>query len=69
MKEAVILAGGLGTRLRSVVSGIPKPMAQIRNKPFLSYLLDNLDQAGFHKVILAVGYQWEKIRDFFHEKY
>jgi D-glycero-alpha-D-manno-heptose 1-phosphate guanylyltransferase len=39
-KEAVILAGGFGTRLKSVVSDLPKPMARINNIPFLAYLLD-----------------------------
>jgi D-glycero-alpha-D-manno-heptose 1-phosphate guanylyltransferase len=44
VKEAVILAGGFGTRLRSVVKDIPKPMAEVCGKPFLSYLLDFLNK-------------------------
>lgn len=54
--QAVILAGGLGTRLRSVVSDRPKPMAPIAGRPFLEYLVERLRRAGCEEVILAVGY-------------
>lgn len=40
MKECIILAGGLGTRLQSVVSDVPKCMAEVAEKPFLNYLFD-----------------------------
>ena len=62
---AIVLAGGLGTRLRSVVSGVPKPMADVNGKPFLYYLLTHLRRAGFSRVILAVGYKSEVVQDFF----
>lgn len=57
--EAVILAGGKGTRLRSVVSDVPKPLAPVGARPFLTYLLDRLSQFRFDKVILSVGYMAE----------
>lgn len=63
--QAIILAGGFGTRLQSVVSDVPKPMAPICNKPFLYYLLDDLAKQGFKKVVLAVGYKKEYIIDYF----
>ena len=45
--QAIILAGGFGTRLKSMVSAVPKPMAPVNGRPFLSYLLDNLNNYGF----------------------
>ena len=59
--EALILVGGLGTRLRSVVSDMPKPMAQINGRPFLEILITELRNKGFLKVILCVGYLKEKV--------
>ena len=56
MKEAVILAGGFGTRLRAVVSDVPKPMAPIGGQPFLALLMAHLARNGFHRVVLSVGY-------------
>jgi len=50
-----ILAGGLGTRLRSVVSDKPKVLAKINNRPFLTILLDQLVAAGAKKTVLCVG--------------
>lgn len=67
--EAIILAGGFGTRLQSVVSDVPKPMAPVCHKPFLTYLLDDLHQQGCHKVILAVGYKKEVIINHYGNEY
>ena len=67
--EAIVLAGGLGTRLRSIVSDLPKAMAPVAGKPFLAYLLDTLIAAGFDSAILAVGYKGEQIRKHFGERY
>jgi len=67
--EAIILAGGFGTRLQSVVPDLPKPMAAIQGRPFLAILLDALITAGFTSAILAVGYRYEAIRDYFGENY
>ncbi len=69
VKEAIVLAGGLGTRLRKILKDVPKPMADINGKPFLEYLLLNLEKNGIEKVILAVGYKYEVIKDYFGEKF
>lgn len=60
-EEAIVLAGGLGTRLRSVVTDLPKPLASVAGRPFLAYLLDQLAAGGLRRVILATGYMAEKI--------
>jgi len=67
--QAIILAGGLGTRLRSVVADVPKPMAPVAGRPFLAYVLDALDAGGFETAILAVGYRSESIRAYFGERH
>jgi D-glycero-alpha-D-manno-heptose 1-phosphate guanylyltransferase len=67
--EAIVLAGGLGTRLRSVVSDIPKAMAPIAGQPFLAYLLQFLEAQGIARVVLAVGYRNDAIRGFFGSRY
>ena len=69
IKEAIILAGGIGTRLRSVITEIPKPMAPIGNKPFLAIILDKLNNQGVEHVILAVGYKYEVIQSYFGNQY
>lgn len=69
VREAVILAGGFGTRLQSVVSEVPKPMADVRGRPFLSLLLDYLSASGIQRVILSVGYKHEVISGFFSSSY
>lgn len=61
VKEAIILAGGFGTRLLSVVSDVPKPMAPVNGKPFLDYQLLYLKHFGVTAVVLSVGYLHEKI--------
>jgi D-glycero-alpha-D-manno-heptose 1-phosphate guanylyltransferase len=63
--EAIVLAGGLGTRLQSVVSDVPKPMAPIEDKPFLEYILRYLKKNGITRVVLSVGYKWEVIKEYF----
>ena len=68
-REAVILAGGFGTRLRSIVNDFPKPMALIRGVPFLAYLLDELNNNMFTKVIIAAGYKHETIEAYFKDQY
>lgn len=59
--EAIILAGGLGTRLRSVVKDVPKPLAQVAGRPFLAWLLDELACRGIRRLIFAVGYRGDQI--------
>ena len=68
-REAVILAGGFGTRLSHVVSDVPKPMAPVYGKPFLTYLIDRLVEAGVSRVILATGYKHECIESYFGTQY
>ena len=59
--ECVVLAGGMGTRLRSVVAGLPKCLAPVAGRPFLDYLADDLRQAGFGHIILSLGYRHEDV--------
>jgi D-glycero-alpha-D-manno-heptose 1-phosphate guanylyltransferase len=63
--EAIILAGGFGTRLQSRLNGIPKPMVQVAGRPFLEILVDRLVDAGFDRVILSVGHLAKVIQDHF----
>lgn len=65
--EVIILAGGLGTRLRSVVADVPKCMAPVAGKPFLWYLLKYLTKFSVNRVILSVGYLREVIFDWIKE--
>jgi D-glycero-alpha-D-manno-heptose 1-phosphate guanylyltransferase len=67
--EAIVLAGGLGTRLRKVVSDLPKPMAPIGDRPFLYYILQYLHKQGVKRIILSVGYKWESIKECFGEAF
>ena len=67
--EAIVLAGGLGTRLRSIVSDVPKAMAPVAGQPFLTYLLQFLEANEVRRVVLAVGYRNEAIRSYFGDRY
>lgn len=69
MIEAIILAGGFGTRLRSVVSDRPKPMADIAGRPFLEILLGVLAKKGVTRVVFSLGYMSDLIRSYFGERY
>lgn len=69
IKEAIILAGGLGTRLRPEIGDYPKPMAPVNNKPFLHYLLHYLANQGIQRFILSVGFRWEIIYDHFGDEF
>ena len=63
--QAVILAGGLGTRLRPLTEEIPKVMVSINGKPFLLYLLQLLKGQGVNDVVLCTGYLGQQVRNFF----
>jgi D-glycero-alpha-D-manno-heptose 1-phosphate guanylyltransferase len=63
--EAIILAGGFGTRLQTVVSDVPKPMAPVNGEPFLNYQLNYLKHYGIKKVIFSVGYLHETITSYY----
>ena len=68
MSTAIILAGGLGTRLRSTVPDVPKPMAPIQGRPFLEHQMDYWLAQGVKRFVLSIGYQYDviifiKVRD------
>jgi D-glycero-alpha-D-manno-heptose 1-phosphate guanylyltransferase len=63
--EAIILAGGFGTRLAARLEGVPKPMAPVAGRPFLEILLRQLEHAGCVRAILSVGYLHEVIENHF----
>ncbi len=67
--EAIILAGGLGTRLRSVVSDIPKCMAPVAGKPFLHFVIEQLLRQGINQFIFSLGYKHELIEAWLNDQY
>ncbi|HBD8986089.1 TPA: nucleotidyltransferase family protein [Campylobacter jejuni] len=67
--QAIILCGGLGTRLKSVIKDIPKPMAPINDKPFLEFIFEYLKKQGIKEVILAVSYKYEVIKEYFKDEF
>jgi D-glycero-D-manno-heptose 1,7-bisphosphate phosphatase len=67
IRQAVILAGGEGTRLRPLTHNIPKPMAPINGRPFLEYLIELLRENGIEEVVLLLGYLPDKIIRHFGE--
>lgn len=69
IKDAIILAGGLGTRLHGVVDDVPKSMAPINGIPFLEYQLTYLSDWGVKNAILSVGYKKELIMEHFGQHY
>ena len=69
MTTAIILAGGLGTRLRGVVPDLPKPMAPVAGRPFLAHQIDFWLAQGVRRFVLAVGYRHEAIVQHFGASY
>ena len=69
INEAIILAGGLGTRLRSTVPDLPKCMAPVNGKPFIAYVIEHLQKQGIDTFILSLGYKSEAIIDFINRQY
>lgn len=69
MPNAIILAGGFGTRLRSVVPELPKPMAPIRGLPFLAYQMQYWITQGITRFILSVGYKHDVIQNYFGSQF
>lgn len=61
MNEAIILAGGLGTRLRDAVPGLPKCMAPVNGKPFINYIIQYLQSQKIKRFIFSVGFLHEMI--------
>lgn len=66
--DALVLCGGQGTRLRPVISDKPKILAEIRGKPFIEILLDNLASHGFRRIIFGVGHLKEQIIEYFQTR-
>ena len=62
MKQAVLLAGGQGTRLASVSGGLPKPLVDVGGRPFIEYVLDELLRAGCEQVVVTASFKWELLR-------
>lgn len=60
-EEAIVLAGGFGTRLRGVVDNVPKPLAPVAGRPFLAWMLDRLAAAGMRRCILATGHMADAV--------
>ncbi len=69
MKDAVLLAGGMGTRLESVSGGKPKPMVEVAGRPFIEYVLDVVRGAGCLRVVMAVSHRWQVMREHFGDAY
>jgi D-glycero-alpha-D-manno-heptose 1-phosphate guanylyltransferase len=67
--EAIILAGGLGTRLRSVVPDLPKCMAPVKGIPFLAYVIDYYVEQGIEQFIFSLGYKHEAIENWLNTTY
>jgi len=63
--EAILLAGGLGTRLATRLNGVPKPMAPVAGRPFLEILLNQVERAGCTRALLSVGHLHESIQNHF----
>lgn len=64
-RQAVILAGGKGTRLKPITDSLPKPMVEFHGKPFLQYLIEQLRDVGVDRIVLLLGYLHEQIGDYF----
>lgn len=68
INQAIILAGGFGSRLKKLVKKTPKPLLKFKNNPFLFYLTNELEKAGIKKIIILAGYKGEKIKKYFCNK-
>ena len=67
IKQAVILAGGMGKRLLPLTKDLPKPMVLVNNTPFLSYLIYSLKKKGIKKILILVGYKYKKIINYYNK--
>ena len=69
MKTAIILAGGLGTRLASVSNGTPKVLMPVDGKPFIEYVFDNLIASGVERAVVTASYRWELLHQTYGTRY
>lgn len=67
IREAIVLAGGLGTRLRSAVPELPKCMAPVNDRPFISYVINHLQKQGVDRFVFSLGYRSEAFTSFLSE--
>ena len=67
IETAIILAGGLGTRLRPLTDKTPKPLLPIKEKPIISHIIENLKKFGVKNIILSIGYKAEDIQEHFKD--
>lgn len=67
--EVIILVGGFGRSLQSVITDVPKPIAYINGKPFLCYLMDYLSSHTITKIMLSVEYKYKNIMNYFGSRY
>jgi mannose-1-phosphate guanylyltransferase len=63
IKEAVILCGGQGDRLKPLTDTLPKPMVPVNGRPIIDYIIANMKRQGVERIVAACGYKWEKIRE------
>ena len=68
-KQALILCGGEGLRLRPITEEIPKPMLKINNKSILGYIIDHINSFNFDNIVIATGYRANKIEEFLARDY
>jgi NDP-sugar pyrophosphorylase family protein len=66
---AILLCGGKGERLRPLTLSLPKPMVQIKNKPIISYIIDQIDNSIINKIFISVGYKASVIKNYFKENF
>lgn len=69
IREAIILAGGLGTRLRDVLPDLPKCMAPVNGRPFISYVINYLRMQGVERLIISLGYRADAVQDYLQQAY
>ena len=62
--KAIVLCGGLGTRLGLLTKDMPKPLLTVAGRPFIAHVLDRLTQADISGLVLAAGFQWAKLREY-----
>ena len=67
--KAIILAAGLGKRLRPITNSIPKPMIKIYDKPILEYIVNDLVNFGFDEICIVIGYNGNQIKKYFHFRF
>jgi len=65
--KVIIMAGGLGTRLKPLTNDIPKPLLKVGSKPILETIIDNFSNYGFKDIIISVNYKAEMIRNYFKD--